>query len=366
MTVAIIGAGPAGIGMARVLHDLAIPDVRIFERRSVGASFKLWPGTTHFITPSFPSNAFGLTDLNAVSFDSSPAHVLRREHMTGAEYAVYLEEAVDAFRLDVTTGTDIFGLDPVGTDIILHTSQGEIRARFVIWAAGQFQYPNMALPGSKHGIHSSQIRLWSEYPGSEVIVVGGYESGIDAAIGLATAGKSVTLLSRSAPWESEDGDPGVALSPLTCQRLNMALQQKRPIKLVRDADIIRIERRGEQVVLHAADGRVWTTQSFPVLATGFIGSASLIGHWLEKDSEGRAVLTGHDESTILSGLFLVGPEVCHQGHRLSFIYEFRQRFAVVGHAIAGRLGIDTAPLDRYRARNMFLDEADCCAHESVC
>lgn len=367
VAAAIIGAGPAGIGMARVLRDLAIPNVRIFERKAIGASFQLWPGTTHFITPSFPSNAFGLTDLNAVSFDSSPAHVLRREHMTGAEYAVYLAEAVDAFRLDVTTGTDIFGLDPDGQDIVLHTSQGDIGARFVIWAAGQFQYPNMALPGSEHGIHSSQIRLWSEYPGSEVIVVGGYESGIDAAIGLATAGKSVTLLSRSAPWESEDGDPGIALSPLTCQRLNMALQQKRPIKLVRDADIISIERHGESVTLLAADGRIWTTQSFPVLATGFTGSTSLISHWLERDGEGRALLTGHDESTILSGLFLVGPEVCHQGQRLSFIYEFRQRFAVVGHAIAERLGIDTAPLDAYRARNMFLDEPDCCErHESAC
>ncbi|WP_040579854.1 NAD(P)/FAD-dependent oxidoreductase [Methyloferula stellata] len=366
VTVAIIGAGPAGIGMARVLRDLAIPHVRIFERKSIGASFKLWPGTTHFITPSFPSNAFGLTDLNAVSFDSSPAHVLRREHMTGAEYAIYLEEAVDAFGLDVTTGIDIFGLDPDGSDIVLHTSRGEVRTRFVIWAAGQFQYPNMALPGSEHGIHSSQIRLWSDYPGGEAIVVGGYESGIDAAIGLAAAGKSVTLLSRSAPWESEDGDPGIALSPLTCQRLNMALQQKRPIKLVGDADIVRIERHGEQVALRTADGRVWTTQSFPVLATGFTGSTSLIGHWLERDGEGHAALTGHDESTILSGLFLVGPEVCHQGHPLSFIYEFRQRFAAVGHAIAERLGIDTAPLDAYRARNMFLDEADCCAHESAC
>jgi putative flavoprotein involved in K+ transport len=67
VTVAIIGAGPAGIGVARVLRDLAIPGVRIFERKSIGASFKLWPVTTHFITPSFPSNAFGLTDLNAVS-----------------------------------------------------------------------------------------------------------------------------------------------------------------------------------------------------------------------------------------------------------------------------------------------------------
>jgi putative flavoprotein involved in K+ transport len=287
---------------------------------------------------------------------------VRREHLSGGEYAIYLEEAVDAFHLDVATGVEISSLEPEGRTILLHTNGGDIYARFVIWAAGQFQYPDMALSGSKHGIHSSQMRLWSEYPASDAIVVGGYESGIDAAIGLANAGRRVTLLSRSAAWESEDANPAVALSPLTCQRLAMALQQKRPIELVGGADIVRIERHGETVKLLAADGRHWTAGSFPVLATGFAGSTGLIGPWLEKDDTGRPVLTGHDESTILSGLFLVGPEVCHQGHPLSFIYEFRQRFAVVGHAIAERLGVDTAPLNAYRARNMFLAEPERSAH----
>ncbi len=174
------------------------------------------------------------------------------------------------------------------------------------------------------------------------------------------------MLSRNAPWESEDADPSVALSPLTCQRLNMALQQKRPIELVGGADIIRIERHGESVKLLAADGRHWTAGSFPVLATGFAGSTGLIGQWLERDEKGYAVLTSHDEATLLPGLFLVGPEVCHQGHPLSFIYEFRQRFAVVGHAIAERLGVDTAPLDAYRARNMFLAGPARFAHKRAC
>ncbi|ACB95530.1 NAD(P)/FAD-dependent oxidoreductase [Beijerinckia indica] len=364
VNVAIIGAGPAGIGMGRVLRDLAIPGVTILERNRIGASFHLWPTTTRFITPSFPSNAFGLTDLNAISFDSSPAYALKREHLSGAEYVSYLEEAVDVFGLDVASPINITGLDPEGTDIVLHTNVGDITAHFVIWAAGQFQYPNLsAVPGSEHGIHSSQIRLWSDYPGDEVVIVGGYESGMDAAIGFANAGKKVTLLNRSAVWESDDTNPGVTLSPLTSQRLNAALQQKQPIELIGDAHVVRIERLGEIVKVHAADGRFWTTRTFPVLATGFTGSASLIDHWFERDDQGHHVLTDQDESTILSGLFRVGPEVRHKGSPLAFIYEFRQRFAVVGEAIAKRLGIDTTPLNAYRARNMFRDDPACKNHE---
>jgi len=354
VNVAIIGAGPAGIGMGRVLRDLAIPGVKILERKRIGASFYLWPQTTRFITPSFPSNAFGLTDLNAISFDSSPAYALKREHLSGAEYASYLEEAVEVFDLDIVTPIDIKDLQPQANGITLHTNAGMIRARFVIWAAGQFQYPNLAaVPGWEHGVHSSQIRQWTDYPGETILIVGGYESGIDAAIGLANAGKKVKILSRTAPWESDDTDPAVALSPLTAQRLNAALQQKQPIELIGNADIIGIERLGETVKVHSADGRFWTTQSFPILATGFTGSATLIDHWFERDTEGHHILTERDESTLVSGLFRIGPDIRHNGIPLAFIYEFRQRFAIVGQTIAERLGIDTAPLEAYRSRNMF-------------
>ncbi len=366
VTVAIVGAGPAGLGVARVLRDLAIADVKILERREIGASFRRWPAGMHFITPSFPSNAFGLVDLNAINFDSSPAYALKREHLSGAEYAAYLEEAAEAYGLDVATGVEIAGIEPVGRDMLLHTNRGDLRARFVIWAAGQFQYPNLTLPGSEHGIHASQIRLWSEFPGDEAIVVGGYESGIDAAIGLATAGKMVTVLARKATWDIDAVDPGIALSPLTAQRLSFAIQQRQPIHLIGDADIVRLDRDGAKVKLIAAGGRHWTTASFPVLATGFTGGTSLINAWFEKDGDGDPLLTEQDESTVLSGLFLVGPEVCHQGQRLSFIYKFRQRFAAVGCAIAERLGMDTRPLDAYRARNMFLDESDAGDREAIC
>lgn len=41
--VAIVGAGPAGLGVARVLRDLGIPDVWVLERGQIGQSFLRWP-----------------------------------------------------------------------------------------------------------------------------------------------------------------------------------------------------------------------------------------------------------------------------------------------------------------------------------
>jgi len=356
LTVAIIGAGPAGIGVARVLRDLAVPGVALLERKEIGASFKLWPSGMRFITPSFPSNAFGLTDLNALHFESSPGHLLKREHLSGPEYAAYLEDIVETQKLDCITGVELLAIEPEGEGFHLHTNQGSLRTRFVVWAAGEFQYPDLSLPGAEHGIHASQVKDWADYPGEDVIIIGGHESGVDAAIRLAAHGKKVTLLGRCASWSAQADDcDDHSLSPLTAQRLHAALSQKQPIELVGDCDIVRLDRMGENVKVSAADGRVWAARGFPVLATGFCGSSSLITRWLDKDARGLPILTHADESTVLSGLFLAGPEICHQAQRLRFIYQFRQRFAVVGGAIAERLGLDTRPLQAYRARNMFLE-----------
>ncbi len=365
--VVIVGAGPAGIGVARVLRHLAIPDVRVLEREKIGASFQRWTIGTQFISPSFPSNGFGLTDLNAVSYDTSPAFSLRREHPSGGEYANYLQQAALAFGITVNTGIDVRGLEPDGEGIVVRTSHGEVRARFVIWAAGQFQYPSVSsLSGAEHGVHSSLVKRWAEYPGDDVLVIGGYESGIDAAIGLTAAGKSVTVLSRAAPWAVSGPDPSLTLSPFTKQRLD-ALTRRRSIALIGDADILGLERQGDLIRVLGANGRSWTTKPPPVLATGFAGSTKLIDRCFARDANDRPILTPQDESTELPGLFLVGPEVHHEGHIFCFIYKFRQRFAVVARAIAARMGVDTEPLAPYRANNMFLDDLSCCdATECLC
>jgi len=364
VNVAIIGAGPAGLGVARVLRDLAIQDVRILERESVGASFRHWPQDMHFISPSFTGNAFGLTDLNAISFDSSPAFALKCEHPSGPEYADYLVHAAEIFGLNVTTGVDVSVLEPDGDEIVLHTNAGEVRARFVIWAAGQFQYPNLAdIAGNHHAVHSSKVRRWADHCDEETIIVGGYESGIDAAVGLAAAGRRVTVLSRTPAWYSDNADPSVALSPYTRDRLDAA-RSSQLIQLVGDAEVIGFDKSNDATHVLAGDGRSWATRSTPILATGYVGSTSLIEEWFDFDGDGCPTVTAQDESTRLPGLFLVGPELKHRSHLFCFIYKFRQRFAVVGRAIAGRLGMDTSALEAYRANNMFLDDLSCCDIEN--
>lgn len=368
ITVAIVGAGPAGLGVARVLRDLAIPDVWVLERGQIGQSFLRWPSGTRLLTPSFPGNVFGLTDLNAISYDSSPGWSLKREHPDGGRYAQYLEQAALAFGLNVACGIEVRELEPADDGFILHTDDGEISAAFVIWACGQFETPSDGgLIGAEHARHYATVGRWQDVPGDEVFVIGGYESGIDAALGLARAGRRVTVLERgAAPWLDADKDPSRALSPFTRQRLDVAMKGG-AITLTDGAEVIALEEEPGGIRILAGDGRSWLSTHAPILATGFASGTASVSDWFDYNESGLPLLTPQDESTELPGLFLVGPEVSHNGHLFCFIYKFRQRFAVVARAIAGRLGADTSALEAYRANNMYLDDLACCdADKCLC
>ena len=70
--VLIVGAGPAGIGVATALKTAGVTDMLVVDAREIGASFLNWPRQMSFLTPSFHSNSFGLTDLNSIDPETSP------------------------------------------------------------------------------------------------------------------------------------------------------------------------------------------------------------------------------------------------------------------------------------------------------
>ncbi|MEO1623109.1 MAG: NAD(P)/FAD-dependent oxidoreductase [Cyanobacteria bacterium J06632_3] len=363
--VVIVGAGAAGIGCGVVLKDLGLKSFTILDRHQVGASFSRWPEEMSFITPSFPSHGFGLLDLNSVTMNTSPAVAFRREHISGKQYALYLQTAADHFELPVQTEVDVKKVEPLPQGgFTLHTSSGEISAKFVIWAAGEFQYPNLnPFPGAEHCIHNSQIRSWKDLEGDEFIIIGGYESGIDAAANLVALGKNVGVIDRSGAWAESDTDPSVSLSPYSLQRLEFVYRTNR-LDMEGDVAVEEVKRTPDGYEVYS-EYHKWTTAYPPILCTGFNTSLKQISPLFDW-SKGHAALTENDESTLTPGLFVSGPSVRHGDLIFCFIYKFRQRFAVIANAIAQRLDIDTTPLDAYREAGLFLDDLSCCSNDCVC
>ena len=340
----IVGAGPAGIGTALELGKIQGLEYAVLEGERVGESFRRWPAQTRFITPSFYSNPFGLADLNAVDATSSPAIFASAEHLSGHQYADYLEFVADDAMLPIVCNCKVLQVNPKDGGFHLLTERGELFTRFLIWACGEYQFPDLnPFPGGDQCVHYAQIEDWQALEIDDYTVIGGYESGLDAAVNLLKLGCQVRLLVRKSNWNPANVfDPSQTLSPYTQERLH-EIERCDQLEIIFDANVIKItEQTGDGFQVHAADGRCWDTKQAPILGTGFLkgGGARQIKDLWMWDHNDHIVLNDFDESLYTPGLFLVGPQVRHDQRIYCFIYKFRQRFARVAHQIAHRLELD--------------------------
>ncbi|MEM1107334.1 MAG: NAD(P)/FAD-dependent oxidoreductase [Planctomycetota bacterium] len=362
----VVGGGAAGIGVAITLRDAGIENMVVLERQLIGASFANWPDETRFITPSFATNSIGMLDLNSISIGVSPAHSLDVEHPTGKQYAAHLQTVAKVFQLPIREQIEVQSITKEDEEFVIETDQETLRAKHVVWAAGEFQYPrHSGFPGSELCRHTATVGAYEELEGDEFIVIGGYESGIDAAYHLADRQKRVRVFDRGCPWKADTSDPSTALSTYSIERMRDELFQQN-VELYPNTAIESVSQEDGRYEVVTSDGRWFHTEVPPLLAGGFEGSHHLVADLFEKRDDGFPLLSEQDESTIVPGMFLCGPAVRHGNHVFCFIYKYRQRFAVVAKTIADSLGLPAEQLEHYRNWGMYLDDLSCCGEECVC
>lgn len=366
LDVAVIGAGAAGVGMSFTIQQLGIERYLTFERDKIGSSFAKWTKGMRFITPSFTSNNFSSPDLNAITYTTSPAFTLKEEHPTGEQYAQYLCGVAKGYDLHIQEGIEVKSIQKNDKGFLIDTSMGEVISRFVIWAAGEFQYPNLTpFAGAEHGIHNTQVDDWRTLDGDDFLIIGGYESGIDAAFHLTQAGKRVKILDFNKTWEETDSDPSISLSTYTLERLKKA-QATEKLELIGETKVREILKENGNFIVKTEGEVNYETKTAPILATGFDGSLKLVREFFEFDENGYILLTESDESTVTPNLFLVGSQVRHDKVIFCFIYKFRQRFPIVAKAIGERMNLDLSILEEYKKRGMYLDDLSCCREQCEC
>ena len=365
--VVVVGGGAAGVGVAVTLQHAGVEDLVVLERHTIGASFAAWPAETRFITPSFPTNSVGMLDLNSIAIGVSPAFSLEVEHPTGEEYANHLRAVARHFEIPTRQNIDVTQITKAGDEFLLETSKGPLRAKHVVWAAGEFQYPSLnGFAGSELCRHTATIPSYEDLDGDDFIIVGGYESGIDAAYHLAYRDKRVRLFDAGSPWKGESSDPSVALSTFSLERMRED-QFVEQVELVPNTRISSVTQTAAGYEVAGPDEQRFLTSVPPLLAGGFDGSHRLVADLFEsREDDGLPLLSEQDESTIVPGIFLCGPTVRHGNHIFCFIYKYRQRFAVVAKAIATSLGLPAEDLEIYRMWGMYLDDLSCCGEECVC
>lgn len=364
--VIIVGAGPAGIGVSVLLQKLGLNFI-ILEKNSIGASFKKWPKETRFISPSFIGNSFKMPDLNAITPDTSPAFSLLTEHPTGQNYAKYLEDISEYYDIPVKIKVDVQTVEKNDYSFSLTSNKGEFKSNFVIWAAGEYQYPEKnTFKGDHLCTHYSEIVSFSDLEGLDHIVIGAYESGFDAVFNLLREKKIVTLFDDSNYLDLVNSDSSYSLSPFTRDRIEYIIDL---FDYYTDSKVISVELENDSYIVKTENGHTLTSAQKPINCTGFASSLPLVKELFEFEDK-YPLLNSFDESTKTANLFLVGPHVKHGTALFCFIYKYRQRFAIVAEKIAKETGITDDIIEEalkdYKNNNFYLMDLSCCDDECIC
>lgn len=367
--VIIVGSGPAGIGIATLLNQTNI-DYIVLEKRAIGNSFLEWPQNMKMITPSFPSNAFGQMDLNSICEATSPAFVFNKEHLTGEEYSEYLYGVADYFQINVHTNTEVLKVYQPKKGWMLETNQGQYFANYLIWVAGEFQNPQMkGIIGAEHCIHSSLIKDSEQVNGDDVVIIGGYESGVQLAFDFINNNKNVTLINPNKVDAMNTSNPSRILSPYTYTKYNKIKHSPLYTEIL--GEVYSVAKKEKVYQLQLKDERLFKTKNTPICATGFSFVKKPIEEFVTYREDGSPKL--HKETDEFFGrknLYLSGPAVRHDNHIFCFIYKFRQRFGVIVEDILRKEGCEEEDLsflvNQWKKNGMYLADLSCCGEECVC
>ncbi len=361
----VIGAGPAGIGTALALAAVDDLTFGVLERGRIGQTFLDWPARQTFLTPSFTGNGFGATDLNAIHPETSPAYSLGVDYPTGPQYAKYLRGVATHFQVPVLGDTEVTAVAQHEDGFEVTSTRGPVLARSLVWAGGEFHHPLAPrLSGSGLADHSRTPEAWEPREG-RVLVIGGYESGIDLACHHVERGAHVTVCDAETPWDAGTGsDPSFRLAPRSRARLGAARETGR--LALAGAHARSVKREGSEWAVSLDDGTRLRADSRPIAATGFGPGLGPVGPLFAARPDGWPELDEDDQSTVAPGLFLSGPAIRHGRLKFCFVYKFRQRFAHIARVIGERAGKDTGALEAWRKAGMLTDDLSCCGTECAC
>ena len=187
--VAIIGAGPIGIELAVALKRAGV-DYQHFDAKQIGYTISWFAPQTKF----FSSN-------ERIAIAGVPLMTADQSKATREEYLNYLRSVVMQFDLKIRTYEPLIGIERQDHHFVFTTraSTGErkTRAKRLVLATGGTDHPRrLNIPGEDLPHVSHYFRDPHTYFRKRVLVVGGKNSAVEAALRCYNAGAFVSMSYR--------------------------------------------------------------------------------------------------------------------------------------------------------------------------
>jgi len=288
--VIIIGAGPCGLAAAVELKKIGL-DPLVIEKQNIVHSISRYPVYMEFF--STPENL----EIDDIPFTTAGQKPTRLEALH--YYRTVAQRK--GVRVHAFTTVDRLAARPEG-GFILEARRREKRpvryeAEFVIVATGYFDHPNLlGVPGEDLPKVSHFFTEAHPYTNTDVVIVGGANSAVDAALEIERVGARVTVVHR--------GEALARVKPWVLP-VFMAKVDKGAIRLLLRSKVQAIAE--ETVDIETPDGTVTLRNDFVLAMTGFHPDRRFLSEaGVVIEPEGWPRYDDETMETNVPGLYLAG------------------------------------------------------------
>src|SRR4051794_35638492 len=185
--VVIVGAGPIGLELAVALKQEKIDYLQL-DQSAIGATIAWYP-----LQMQFHSSAERLA-ISGVAIQTADEQKPTRE-----EYLAYLRAVVQQFDLKIRAYERVESIRRTGEGFEVRTPHALVRSENVVIAVGSMHRPRLlGIPGEELPHVAHYFEEAHRYFGQQLVIIGGKNSAIEAAIRCQRAGAHVTLVYRRA------------------------------------------------------------------------------------------------------------------------------------------------------------------------
>ncbi|MBY0122564.1 YpdA family putative bacillithiol disulfide reductase [Bacillus sp. S/N-304-OC-R1] len=302
--VIIVGGGPCGLAAAISLQEIGIMPLIIEKGNIVNAIFHYPTHQTFFST----SEKLEIGGVPFITVDYKPR---RNEALS------YYREVVKRKNLRINAYEKVINVSKQSKEFIVTTDQAEYKAAYVIIATGYYDHPNyMNVPGENLPKVFHYFKEAHPYFDKDVVVVGGKNSSVDAAIELVKAGARVTVIYRGSEYSP-------SIKPWILPEFD-SLVRNGVIKMEFNAHIQEIQE--DTVIYTVGEERYEIKNDFVFAMTGYHPDHSFLqkmGVAIDAES-GRPIINSETMETNVEGIFIAG--VIAAGNNANEIFIENGRF----------------------------------------
>lgn len=186
----VVGGGPCGLSAAIELQKKGL-DVLIIEKGNIVNAIYNYPTHQTFFSSSLK---LSIGDIPFITAKDKPKR---------NDALVYYREVAKMKNLNVNSFELVEKVEQNDNGFIVKTDKDHYEARYVVIATGYYDHPNyMGIEGEDLPNVFHYFKEAHPYFQKKVIVVGGKNSAVDAALELERAGADVTVVYRGAEYST--------------------------------------------------------------------------------------------------------------------------------------------------------------------